>query len=63
MKKRFDFACFGAFADIIGSQFFPYDDSNLQLMKSLALFGAAFVMRPLGTFSFLFYFIYFKLFV
>ena len=44
----FDFAIFGAFADIIGKQFFPNDNSEAQILKSLSIFGAAFVMRPLG---------------
>ena len=45
---RFDFASFGALADVIGEQFFPNQDNNLQLLESLSIFGAAFVMRPLG---------------
>lgn len=44
----FDFAIFGALADIIGDEFFPSSDENMQIIKSLSLFGAAFVMRPIG---------------
>jgi len=44
----FDFASFGAFADIIGKEFFPDDYPELQLLKTMSIFGAAFVMRPLG---------------
>lgn len=44
----FDFAAFGAFADILGELFFPNDSPAVQLLKSMAIFGAAFVMRPLG---------------
>jgi MHS family proline/betaine transporter-like MFS transporter len=45
---RFDFAVFGAFADVIGAQFFPSTNPELELLKSLSVFGAAFAMRPLG---------------
>ena len=48
LYHRFDFASFGALADIIGYNYFPNDDDNIQLLKSLSIFGAAFVMRPLG---------------
>ena len=44
----FDFASFGAFADIIGEQFFPEGNPTIQLLESLCVFGAAFVMRPIG---------------
>ena len=46
-----DFAVYGAFADVIGQEFFPYDssdDKNLGLLRGLAIFGAAFLMRPFG---------------
>lgn len=46
--NRFDFATFGALADVIGDNFFPQNQYNLQLLKSLSVFGAAFLMRPLG---------------
>jgi len=45
---RFDFSSFGALADIIGYNFFPGDGPSLQLLKALGVFGAAFLMRPLG---------------
>ena len=45
---RYDFAVFGALADVIGDLFFPGNDPSLQLLKSLSVFGAAFLMRPLG---------------
>jgi MHS family proline/betaine transporter-like MFS transporter len=48
LEFRFDFAVFGAFADIIGEEFFPSTNENLQLLKSLSVFGAAFAMRPFG---------------
>lgn len=57
----YDFAVFGYFSDILGLVFFPVEDeqqsissspptstSHINLIKSLAVFGGAFVMRPLG---------------
>lgn len=44
----FDFAIFGALADIIGYHFFPSQHPHTALMSSFALYGTAFVMRPLG---------------
>ena len=45
----FDFAIFGAFADIIGELYFPKSEgAGVQFLESLAVFGAAFVMRPFG---------------
>jgi MFS transporter, MHS family, proline/betaine transporter len=48
LTNRFDFASFGALADVIGELFFPKDASATQLLKSLSIFGAAFLMRPVG---------------
>jgi len=48
VMEWFDFASFGAFADIIGQEFFPDDYPELQLLKTMSIFGAAFVMRPIG---------------
>ena len=45
----FDFVIFGYFALAIAKQFFPADDLVSSLLMSLAVFGAAFVMRPLGA--------------
>ena len=45
----FDFVIFGYFALAIAKQFFPADDPISSLLMSLAVFGAAFVMRPLGA--------------
>ena len=44
----FDFAIFGALVDIIGFHFFPADHGGAALMFSFALYGTAFLMRPLG---------------
>lgn len=45
----YDFVVFGYFALAIGKQFFPGQDSSSALLSSLATFGVAFVMRPLGA--------------
>jgi MFS transporter, MHS family, proline/betaine transporter len=45
----FDFVIFGYFAVEIAKQFFPNDDQASAIELSLAIFGAAFVMRPLGA--------------
>ena len=49
LLEWYDFAIFGALTDILGEQFFPKTNSNMQFLQSLAVFGAAFFMRPLGV--------------
>jgi Sugar (and other) transporter len=48
----YDFAVFGYFADEIGRVFFPPplpgDDDDGDIAKSFAVFGAAFLVRPVG---------------
>mmetsp|Transcript_11858 Transcript_11858/g.24487 ORF Transcript_11858/g.24487 Transcript_11858/m.24487 type:complete len:541 (+) Transcript_11858:59-1681(+) len=45
----YDFAVFGFFSDVIGRVFFPKDQSeDLSVMESFAVFGGAFLMRPVG---------------
>jgi len=46
----YDFALFGLFSDIIGQVFFPpaFEGDNSSLVKSFAIFGGAFLMRPIG---------------
>eukprot|EP01082_Thalassiosira_pseudonana_P011175 g10521.t1 g10521 contig4:2038438-2039984(+) len=54
----YDFALFGFFSDVIGDVFFPPSDSSSgsaselgyddNLMKSFAVYGGAFLMRPIG---------------
>ena len=47
--ELYDFACFGYFSDIIGDQFFPPNQTgNSALIESFAVFGGAFLMRPIG---------------
>ena len=44
----YDFAIFGALADVLGERFFPEHMSGTALIASLSLFGSAFFMRPIG---------------
>ncbi len=44
----FDFALYGFFAVTIGQLFFPSSSPTASLLAALAVFGVAFVMRPLG---------------
>ncbi len=44
----YDFSVFGSVADIIGENFFPTSNNNMRFLQSLSVFGAAFLMRPLG---------------
>lgn len=46
--EYFDFAIYGFFAAAIGATFFPGGSASVQLLQSLAVFGVAYVMRPLG---------------
>jgi MHS family proline/betaine transporter-like MFS transporter len=46
--EYFDFALYGFFAVVIGASFFPSDDPTTELLQSLAVFGVAFFLRPLG---------------
>ena len=44
----FDVAVYAYLAAVIGSVFFSTDDPTVALLSSFAVFGAAFVVRPLG---------------
>lgn len=44
----FDFAIYGFLATIIAANFFPTDDDTAALLKTFAIFAAAFFVRPLG---------------
>lgn len=44
----FDFGLYGTLAAIIGINFFPSADPTAALLASFAVFGAGFIMRPLG---------------
>ena len=44
----FDFAVYGFFAVTIGKVFFPSDSETASLLSSLAVYGVAFLFRPVG---------------
>ncbi len=44
----YDFTVYAFFAKAIGEAFFPAQDPTHSLLASLALFGAGYVMRPIG---------------
>lgn len=44
----FDIAVYAYLASVIGSVFFSTEDSTVALLSSFAVFGSAFVVRPLG---------------
>jgi MHS family proline/betaine transporter-like MFS transporter len=46
--EYFDFAVYGFFAVAIGATFFPSGDTTSELLQSLAVFGVAFLLRPVG---------------
>ena len=48
----FDFAIYGFLATFIAANFFPAGDETAALLKTFAIFAAAFFMRPLGGFVF-----------
>ena len=48
----FDFAIYGFLATFIAANFFPSGDETAALLKTFAIFAAAFFMRPLGGFVF-----------
>ncbi|MDK6275080.1 MFS transporter [Pseudoglutamicibacter cumminsii] len=45
----FDFAIYGYFTAIIGSQFFPSGDETAELLAAFALFAVGFASRPVGA--------------
>lgn len=44
----FDFGLYGTLAAVIGMQFFHAETPSVALLSSFAVFGAGFIMRPLG---------------
>jgi MFS family permease len=44
----FDFAIYGALADIIGLHFFPENAGQTALLASFSVYSSTFLMRPLG---------------
>ena len=47
--EMFDFFLFGLYAPYIAADFFPAEDEVASLMMTFAVFGAGFLMRPLGA--------------
>ncbi|RML91016.1 Citrate-proton symporter [Pseudomonas savastanoi pv. glycinea] len=47
--EQFDFFLFGFYATQIASAFFPASSEFASLMMTFAVFGAGFLMRPLGA--------------
>jgi len=48
----YDFGVYGYFATTISSLFFPGEDKTISLLKTFAVFGVGFVMRPVGSILF-----------
>ena len=44
----FDYSTYGFLAIVLGNVFFPSEDPTVSLLSSFAVFGVAFVVRPLG---------------
>src|SRR6204780_5462536 len=49
MLEWYDFTVYALFAGYIAGNFFPSDDKNTRLLKTLLVFGLGFVVRPLGA--------------
>src|SRR5450755_4419671 len=47
--EQFDFFLFGFYATYIAKAFFPVDSEFASLMLTFTVFGAGFLMRPLGA--------------
>src|SRR5690349_19515001 len=47
--EQFDFFLFGFYATYISKVFFPAESEFASLMLTFAVFGAGFLMRPLGA--------------
>lgn len=46
--EYYDFSCYGYVAAMLATRFFPADNPTTSLLATLAVFGSAFVVRPLG---------------
>src|SRR5215210_896321 len=46
--EYYDFSLYGYLAVIIAPLFFPNDDPVVSLLSALAVFGTAYLIRPLG---------------
>ena len=52
VMEWYDFAVYGYFATVIGSQFFPAKNPTSSLIAAFGVFAAGFLMRPLGSLVF-----------
>ena len=48
VMEWFDFAVYGYFASVIGTQFFPQSSPQAQLLLTFAVFAVGFASRPIG---------------
>ncbi|CAH2601434.1 MHS family MFS transporter [Rhodovastum atsumiense] len=46
--EYYDFSCYGYVAAMLATAFFPGDNPTASLLSTLAVFGSAFIVRPLG---------------
>jgi MHS family proline/betaine transporter-like MFS transporter len=49
LLEWYDFTVYALFAPYIGNSFFPSNDPGAALVKTFLIFGAGFVVRPLGA--------------
>jgi MFS transporter, MHS family, citrate/tricarballylate:H+ symporter len=47
--EAYDFIVYAYYARYIGQTFFPNENPYLETAQTLAVFGAGYVMRPLGA--------------
>ena len=47
--EAYDFIVFAYYANYIGQTFFPNENPYLEILQTLMVFGAGYVMRPLGA--------------
>ena len=52
VMEWYDFAAYGYFATVIGSQFFPSKDPTSSLIAAFGVFAAGFLMSPVGSLVF-----------
>ncbi|GAA5115179.1 MFS transporter [Pseudonocardia adelaidensis] len=50
--ESYDFVIYGSSATVIARHFFPSDDPTLAILSTLAVYGIAFVVRPIGAIVF-----------
>ena len=50
--ETYDYAVYGFLATVLAQLFFPHAQPGTALLSTFAVFGAAFVVRPLGSLVF-----------